>query len=54
MADLAPWPAGFVELGKLRADTSLVFQPSVFLANALAAFALNLVSVALGRPLQHA
>ena len=35
--------AGVVEMGKLRADTSLVFQPSVFLANALAAFALNLV-----------
>ena len=46
-------PTGFVELGKLRADTSLVFQPSVFLANALAAFALNLVSAALCRPLQH-
>lgn len=32
-----------MELGPLRADTSLVFYPSVFLANAVAAFVLNLV-----------
>ena len=36
-------PAGAVELSKIANDTTLVFQPSVFLANALAAFALNLV-----------
>lgn len=31
-----------MELGQLRTDTSLVFYPSVFLANAVAAFVLNL------------
>ena len=44
-SDASPLCAGAVELGKIRADTTLVLQPSVFLANALAAFALNLVRV---------
>mmetsp|Transcript_3759 Transcript_3759/g.10853 ORF Transcript_3759/g.10853 Transcript_3759/m.10853 type:complete len:392 (-) Transcript_3759:558-1733(-) len=35
-------PFALVELGPLRADNSLVFYPSVFLANAMAAFVLNL------------
>lgn len=33
-----------VEVGPILADATLKFYPSVFLANALAAFILNLVS----------
>ncbi len=36
-------PAVGLELGPLRRDVALTFYPGVLLANALAAFALNLV-----------
>jgi len=43
--------AVLVEIGPLMADATLKFYPSVFLANALAAFILNLVRHGGFRPL---
>lgn len=46
---LWPWPtlcsAVLVELGPLMHDTTVTFYPAVFLANAIAAFILNLVGL---------
>ena len=39
-------PAVAVELGPLLRDTTVKFYPAVFLANAMAAFILNLVHLA--------